>query len=269
MSVLKEYVKSEKETEIVSKFRADYFKKYSTFLIRKGLINKNSIIVDVPCGTGGMSKEISKKINPKKFILMDINPEMIKASKKNLSSKNTFIVGDAGNIGNLIKEQVDTIICLNGFHQYIERKKDFLKGCSKILKKGGIFIFDISTRGLNDNYTKDFFKIQEKELARFVKKYNTKLSFPKWSDEKLLIRYEKMILKCGLNLLEKKEFITWKSIKDILEDSIKIPGRSRPWMKGLDYKKRRKAFVYAIRSTVDKIGKNKIENNRIFFIIKK
>ena len=78
MSILKEYVKSEKETEIVSKFREDYFKKYSTFLIRKSLINKNSIIVDVPCSTGGMSKEISKKINPKKFILMDINPEMIK-----------------------------------------------------------------------------------------------------------------------------------------------------------------------------------------------
>ena len=269
MSVLKEYVKSEKETEIVSKFRENYFKEYSTFLIRKGLINEGSIIVDVPSGTGGMSKEISKKINPKKFILMDINPEMIKASKKNLSSKNTFIVGDAGDIGNLIKEKVDNIICLNGFHQYIERKRDFLRSCSKILKKKGILIFDISTMGLNDNYTKDFFKTQEEELAKFVKKYNAKLSLPKWPDKKLLTKYEKMILKCGLNLLEKKEFITWKSIENVRGDSIKIRGRSRLWMKSLNYEKRKEAFIQSTKSTVSKIGKSKIEHNRIFFIIQK
>ena len=122
---------------------------------------------------------------------------------------------------------------------------------------------------MNDKYTKEFFKIQEEELKEFVKKYDTKLSFPKWPDKKLLVKYEKMVLEIGLNLLEKKEFTSWKSVKDVLNDSIKIPGRSRPWMKGLDYKKRKEAFIQSMKSTVNKIGKNKIEYNRIFFIIQK
>ena len=174
MTQLKEYVKNEKETETVSAVRKDYVKKYADFLIDKGHIQEGRIVVDIPCGTGDMAKAITEKVNVGRFILIDLNKNMVESAKKKVMKNATFIVGDAGDIGSLVNFKVDTIICLNGFHQYISQKESFLEGCNKILKKNGRLILDISTRGLNDEYTRDFLSKQRAETIMLSKKHNTK-----------------------------------------------------------------------------------------------
>ena len=266
---LTSYVKNKNETLIVSRVRKDYVKKYAKFLIKKGNINDNSTLVDVPCGTGDMAKAIVSLIKVKRIILFDINSNMIKSAKEKIKENMSFVLGDGANISDLIKEKVDTIICLNGFHQYIQNKNKFLMGCSKILNHKGRLILDIATRGLNDDYTKKFFKTQKSELIREVRKYKIRPTLPIWVDKKIINSYDKMILKNNLNIKEKVIFTTWYSTNYILKNQIIIPGRSLPWLKGLDYKKRKNAFIKATKKTINKIGNKKIEHNRIFYIITK
>ena len=173
MTQLKKNVKNKKEVEIVSQFRKNYVKEYVNFLIKKGNIKQGKVIVDIPCGTGDMAKAITEKVNVEKFVVIDINKNMVKSAKEKIINNVLAIVGDAGDIENLIDFKVDTIICLNGFHQYINRKEDFLRGCEKILNKKGRLIFDISTRGLDDEYTRKFFQSQRKEIMSLSKEYRT------------------------------------------------------------------------------------------------
>ena len=267
MKILKNYVLNKNEAEVVSKVREEYVSDYCDFLVKEGIIGKKSVVVDVPCGTGDMVASILKKTSAQKFILIDVNPVMIASAREKLSLKeNIFVIGDAADIRNLVTEPVDTILCLNGLHQYIERKEDFLKGCASILKPNGRMIFDIATRGLNDAYTKKFFALQEKELALFIKKYGTTPNMPKWCDRRALKEYEHMVTRCGLKICDIKEFITWKSFTYVMEGATKIVGRSRPWLPCLDDNQRKEALAHAINYAATKLGKNKIEHNRLFFV---
>ena len=269
MTQLKKNVKNKKEVEIVSQFRKNYVKEYVNFLIKKGNIKQGKVIVDIPCGTGDMAKAITEKVNVEKFVVIDINKNMVKSAKEKIINNVLAIVGDAGDIGNLIDFKVDTIICLNGFHQYINRKEDFLRGCEKILNKKGRLIFDISTRGLDDEYTRKFFQSQRKEIMSLSKEYNITTQFPTWPNDSILKNYRKMIFDSGLKLLDENEFTTFKTVSQILSDAITIPGRSRPWIPGLNYKKRKDIIKKSIEKTTEKLGKHKIEYNRIFFILEK
>jgi len=266
MNQLKEYVKNKKEVEIVSEVRKRYVKDYVDFLIKKGNLGRNKILVDVPCGTGDMAKEIFERTNTEKIVLIDINENMIKFAKERLKNGIQTIIGDAGKIGNLINFKVDTIVCLNGFHQYINRKFNFLKGCKKILKENGRLIFDISTRGLHDKYTRDFFKTQEKEASKSSTKLSVKTYFPRWSNEEILEKYRRMIKKSGLQLIEEKEFTSYKTTSEILVGLTEIPGRSRPWIPNLNYNQRKKILEESVKKAIEKLGQKKIEHNRVFFI---
>lgn len=268
MTKLKEYVKNKKEVEIVSEVRKDYVKNYADLLIEKGNIKENDIVVDIPCGTGDMAKTIAERVKIGKFVLIDINENMVESAKEKVSNA-IPIVGDAGDIGTLINFKVDTIISLNGFHQYIDRKKDFLQGCKKILKKNGRLIFDISTRGLNNEYTRNFFQNQIKEVISLSKKHKVNIQFPMWPDNKILEEYSDMVFNSGLEVIEKVEFTSFKTVADILSDAITIPGRSRPWIPGLNYEKRKDILTHSIEKTAKKLGEHPIEHNRIFFIAEK
>lgn len=269
MTQLKKYVKDKKEVEIVSEVRKNYVERYSDFLIKNGNIKDGAIVVDVPCGTGDMAKAITEKVSVGNFILIDLNKNMIESAKEKAINKATFIVGDASDIETIVDLKVDAIICLNGFHQYISRQTDFLNGCKKILKKNGRLVFDVSTRGLNDEYTKNFFQYQREEVIKLSKECNVKAQLPIWPNKEILKKYKDMILKTGLKLIEEKEFISSRTVSEILSDAITIPGRSRPWIPDLDYNKRKVILKKSIENTIEKLGKNKIEHNRIFFIAEK
>ena len=268
MTKLREYVKNEKEVKIVSEVREEYVKSYRDFLIKEGKIEEGKIIVDIPCGTGDMARDIADKIKVERFVLIDINETMVQSAKNNIANTLCF-TADAGDIGEKIDFKVDTILCLNGFHQYFDRKEDFLKSCAKILKKSGRLVFDISTRGLYDEYTRKFFQYQKEEAINLSKKQGVTAQLPAWPDKKTLEKYHSMVLESGLSLIDTIEFTTVKTVDQILFDAVTIPGRSRPWIPGLNYSQRKDILTTSIDSAVKRLGKHPIEHNRIFFICEK
>jgi len=101
------------------------------------------------------------------------------------------------------------------------------------------------------------------------KEYNVTTQLPTWPNDSILKNYRKMILNSGLKLIDENEFTTFKTVSQILSDAITIPGRSRPWIPGLDYRKRKGIIKKSIEKTAEKLGEHKIEHNRIFFISEK
>lgn len=266
---LDRYVTNQAEADTVSDFRGGYVEKYHKLIVDSCQIDTESTVVDIPCGSGDMARAIEVKADPHQLILMDINEEMVAAAKKKLSGDNIFIVSPGGNIGEVVKSTVDSIYCLNGFHQYIEEKEDFVNGCYKILKESGRLLFDVSTRGLSDDYTQHFFAKQEEYLHRFAKEHDTSVNLPGWPDKALLEKYTALTEEAGFSLVEVKQFQDWSDPESVYESATKIAGRSRPWLPGLEFKKRKEAFRTGIDSIVEDIGDNPIEHNRLFFVLEK
>ncbi len=266
------YVENQKEVAKVSEVRKEYFKEYASLLVKWGHLNEDSVFVDVPCGTGEMTRTIIQSGFGRKPYLVDINSEMIKAAEENISTisqNGVFKVGDAGDIGKLIPEKVDAIFCLNGFHIYIERKQEFLKGCYKILKPGGVLIFDVSTKGIHDKISKEFLTINEKELKRLVKKIGAIYRFPKWPDEDLLDTYRELTIKSRFAVNETISIDKWISIDEATNTTLNIPGRLRPWLPGISDKQRIQIYKQASQTAQKKTGIKFIKHSRVFFVAEK
>jgi excisionase family DNA binding protein len=265
------YIENEKEALNVSEVRKGYFKEYASLLVKWGELTENSIFVDLPCGTGEMTSTLLKTGYGKKFYCIDINKEMINAAQKNIlnTSKGVFKVGDAGDIATLVPEKVDMIFCLNGFNIYIDHKEDFLKGCYNILKPGGVLIFDISTRGIQDKKSKEFLIEQKKELERLANKLNAQCKMPEWPDESSMEDYRQMAIKNNFSLNETVSIDKWTPATDMITDTLKIPGRLRPWLVGITEKQRIEIYKEASDIAIKKTGIETIKHSRVFFIAKK
>lgn len=266
------YVENQKEFANVSEVRKEYFKEYASLLVKWGQLNEGSVFVDVPCGTGEMTKTIIQSGFGKKFYLIDINSEMVKAARENISAisqNGVFKIGDAGDIAKLVPEKVDAIFCLNGFHIYIDRKQEFLKSCYEILKPGGILIFDVSTKGIYDKLSKSFLSIERKEIQQLAKKTGAGFKFPEWPDENLLEKYRTLSVKNGFTVNETVSIDKWMSIDEAINSTLKIPGRLRPWLLGISDEQRIAIYKQANKMAIKKTGIKMIKHNRIFFIAQK
>ncbi|HEC94046.1 MAG TPA: helix-turn-helix domain-containing protein, partial [Candidatus Kaiserbacteria bacterium] len=74
------YVKDSKEVKNVSAVRKEYFMEYASLLAERASLQRDSVFVDVPCGTGEMTKTLAKNGFGRKYYLIDINSEMIEAA---------------------------------------------------------------------------------------------------------------------------------------------------------------------------------------------
>lgn len=267
-----EYVKNKKEAAKVSVVRKEYFEEFSSLLVEYGKLKRDSVFVDVPCGTGEMTKTILKKSVGKKAYLIDINSEMIKVAEKFVlgQSPNSICkVGDAGDIGAIVSEKVDTVFCLNGFHIYFDRKEEFLKGVHKILKPEGIFIFDVSTQGIDDKLSKDFLKIEAEVISRLARKNGIAYTLPRWPDKRLLNTYRELVMKQGFFIEKTVTIDTWKPIDEVIKNTVSIPGRLRARLPGISDALRISMYTEATRIAKKRTGITMIKHTRVFFIAKK
>lgn len=263
------YVTDRQETAKVSEVRKTYFREYASLLAKWGRLHEGSVFVDVPCGTGEMTKTLTENGLGKKFYLIDINTDMVEAARVNVPRNGTFIVGDAGDIDKLVHEKVDTIFCSNGFHIYIDRKQEFLKGCYEILKPGGVLIFDVSTRGMNDEISKEFLSVETRELKRLAKKASAPFKFPVWPDEHLLKEYRDMSIKNGFEVNETISIDKWESVDKAIGTTLKIPGRLRPWLPGISDEQRIKIYKEATQIAKKETNIKTITHNRVFLVAEK
>ncbi|WP_409201012.1 precorrin-6Y C5,15-methyltransferase (decarboxylating) subunit CbiT [Methanobrevibacter sp. DSM 116169] len=107
-------------------------------LLYKSMVSSNDIVVDIGCGTGGITVEFAKKA--KKVISIDKNPEAIKLTKKNLEKfniKNVELIENDGLTGLNNIENIDIAIVGGSGNQLDEILK---KVDSKLNSNGRIFI---------------------------------------------------------------------------------------------------------------------------------
>lgn len=263
-----QYVESEEEVLRVSKVRSAYIKTYMPKIAEWASLNSDSSIIDVPCGTGDMSKALFENNFAKYIYLIDINSNMTDAAMLKLKSVSKSIVGDASDIEHLIDLKVDAVICLNGFHNYIDRKEDFISGCKKVLRSQGRLIFDVSTLGLN-HHSYDYVKTQDNIIRELVKKRGQDTNLPVWANQDIIEAYKQMLIDSGFNIIALHQFDSMKTINIYNDETAKIPGRLRSRLPGLNDKERISIFLEASKQAQALTNISDLLHTRVFYVAEK
>jgi len=157
----------------------------------KPYLNKQSLVLDVGCGTGNFDAMLSNTVGVK-VIGIDYSQEMINyAIKNNYPCKaNVFYCSDFGSFK--ISERFSAIFFLNCFH-HVDEGLDALKKARELLKKDGLLVIldpfcDGAIRSAWTTFLKIFFKEPEAKYYR-EEEVHTRLT------------------RCGFKPIVKKSFI--------------------------------------------------------------
>jgi len=122
--------------------------KSTTELVKAANIKPDDKVLDVACGTGVVSKEISKFLGPKGFLVgIDLSRTALNIARGSISFQNsTFIEMDAENIG--FNFEFDKVTCQYGIMFFPDSQK-VLKSIRKILSSKGKIV--IAVHGLPDD----------------------------------------------------------------------------------------------------------------------
>ena len=168
-------------------FYGQYIYQKEIKIVKKILdkIKPNSIILDVPCGTGRWWKLLIKKA--KKIIACDISPGMIKfASQKKNKIKSNIILkkGDAENL-QMSNKSVDYSFCF-ALTKHLPRNIQFkvLSELNRVSRKGIICTFPIINfytyliyKLRNIKITNELKPIYLSDLKKFLNKSNLEIIY--------------------------------------------------------------------------------------------
>jgi ubiquinone/menaquinone biosynthesis C-methylase UbiE len=100
---------------------------------------KGKRVLDLACGQGYFSELLKKRGG--KIVGVDYSRKFIEIAKKR-KSEVEFRVGSSSNMSFLKKNSFDYIVCNFGLHD-IKDLKGTIKECSRVIKKGGKFVWVI------------------------------------------------------------------------------------------------------------------------------
>lgn len=105
------------------------------------------VVADVGCGYGRSLPKLHQRFAPQRLIGMDIDPEMLRASKAETDAQGIaaeFICCSSSNI-KLEDNSVDLLFCHQTFHHLIDQEKAIAE-FFRVLKPGGVLLFAESTK---------------------------------------------------------------------------------------------------------------------------
>ena len=119
---------------------ADEFRK----LVGRLELAPQSVLLDVACGSGGLSQYVAATIGCKVFGI-DLSAEAIQTAKstagdRNLNDRTEYLNGDASKNIPLKDESVDAIICIDAINHFAD-KRAALTEWKRLLRPGGRFVF--------------------------------------------------------------------------------------------------------------------------------
>jgi ubiquinone/menaquinone biosynthesis C-methylase UbiE len=205
---MKDNKRIKKERKYWDKFSSKFDKRkkkewkvYESLLFNKiaDNLDKGNTVLEVACGTGRVTLEISKQAN--KVYAIDISSQMIDVARKNIKEKEInnieLSVEDAYNLP-FDNEMFDTVICINSLHNMIY-PENALSEIKRVLKPEGRFISTVTGIGSRK------FKIIM-SIFKFLTNFPVfhKLNLEEFAD---------MLSKAGFSI-EKKEIL--KHPQDIL-----------------------------------------------------
>ena len=105
------------------------------------------VVADVGCDFGRSLGKLHQRFAPQRLIGMDIDPEMLQESAKEVAALNIkaeFICCSSSNI-KLEDNSVDLLFCHQTFHHLIDQQRAIAE-FYRVLKPGGVLLFAESTR---------------------------------------------------------------------------------------------------------------------------
>ena len=185
----------------------------------KDFKNKNLKILDLACGPGLISKNLSSIFPKSEIIGIDISKYSIKLAKKNCRGiKNVkFIIGSAQNIP-FPNDYFDIIICKDSLHHFQNALKS-IKEMYRVVKKNGIIYIQDLRRDVPfyliktilppDNLVKKliYYSTRSAYLLSEIKKILKKIGIKKFAlkkrniTKKIINKYEKI----GINIESLKQ----------------------------------------------------------------
>lgn len=95
-------------------------------------------VLDVGCGTGAVLALLHEKYPDRRYVGLDLTPEMIEVARTKVTPGMEFVVGDAENLP-FDEASFDAVLCSNSFHHY-PNPAAFLAGALRVLRPGGRLI---------------------------------------------------------------------------------------------------------------------------------
>ncbi len=105
------------------------------------------VVADVGCGYGRSLPKLHARFAPQRLIGMDIDPEMLAASSREVAAHGIaadFVCCSSSNI-DLPDASVDLLFCHQTFHHLIDQERAIAE-FFRVLKPGGVLLFAESTR---------------------------------------------------------------------------------------------------------------------------
>jgi ubiquinone/menaquinone biosynthesis C-methylase UbiE len=266
-----QYIQSNDEAKGVNESRSYYVTAFADKIAKWAQITPDSVVVDVPCGTGNMAQAIHEKGLGAKYYMVDINASMIDAAKEAMpGNQHVFIESDAARIASVIDEDsTDAVMCLNGLHIYIDDKEAFINGCFKILHTQGRLVVDVSTMGLG-HPSRQYLDRHDELMREMAAAQGSTTDFPIYPDEATFENYASLITKAGFKLVDtvyEEEIIPIAKFNHSME---LIPGRLRPRIPDLpDDASRLKIFLDASKQAQEELGMDSVKHTRVFFVAEK
>lgn len=135
---------------------------------------KDSIVLDIGCGTGAGTNILAKNFN--KIYGVDVSPDAIEYSKKYWKKKNiSFIVGSGTNIP-FPANRFDIVTAFEVF-EHIKEWRKFLLELKRVTKRNGRIYISTPNKDIHSPGTKKpinpfhFFEMTEKEFKKALSKY--------------------------------------------------------------------------------------------------
>ena len=195
----------------------DFYSNVNKNLIDSLDIKSDQKIVDLGCGSGGISKIILEKLNRinstnSSIIAVDFSEISLKEAKANLQSVSdsmiTFVQSRYEEFSSKIKDKVDLVVLCNAIH-YLDDKELVIKDVMKILKPGGRFAFNSSFfDGAHPEHTLGFYrKWMFKAMRILSKEYNTRPVKAEKIESRVQlnpIQYKEVLENCGMKIMSTK-----------------------------------------------------------------
>ncbi len=111
------------------------------------------VVADVGCGYGRSLSRLHARFTPQRLIAMDIDPDMLQASARELAALGVpaqFVCCSSSNI-KLPDSSVDLLFCHQTFHHLIDQELA-IQEFYRVLKPGGVLLFAESTRRYIDSW---------------------------------------------------------------------------------------------------------------------
>ena len=191
----------------------DFYSNVNKDLIDSLDIKSDIKIVDLGCGSGGISKIIIENLNRinsvnSSIIAVDFSEISLKEAKANLKlvsdSMITFVQSRYEEFSSKIKDKVDLVVLCNAIH-YLDDKELVIKDVMKILKPGGRFAFNSSFfDGAHPEHTLSFYrKWMFKAMRILSKEYNTRPVKADKIESRVQLnpdQYKEVLENCGMQI---------------------------------------------------------------------